>query len=84
MKTSLIHKQRTSKKGYVYTDLTHVKVMRDDAGFIAFARITPDLLEKIDSVIFDIDERFLVWRGKDRDERELGTQKDSIERRRDL
>jgi hypothetical protein len=39
--------------------------MTDGGKFLGFARITPEVLLAIDSVNFDIEEKFLNWQGKE-------------------
>jgi len=66
MKIKLIHKQRKSKNGFIFTNLTHVKVMGPNGRFLAFAKITPQLLAFIDTQEFEAPPELLKW---ERDER---------------
>jgi hypothetical protein len=61
MKIKLIHRQTRSAKGFVYTNLTHVKVVDDNGKFLAFAKITPELLNFISNIAIEAPDELLRW-----------------------
>jgi len=61
MKIKLIHKQKQSKNGFIFTNLTHVKVMDQNGKFLAFAKITPELLDFIAQQEFEAPPELLRW-----------------------
>lgn len=63
MKVHLTHRQ-DSLNSMPITILTHVKCLNDDGRFLAFARISPALLEFIRNLELDVPENLLNWKGK--------------------
>lgn len=53
-KVKFTFKQKDSDYGYKETMVTHVKLMDDEGKYIKFAKQTPDLMEKLSSMEFDI------------------------------
>jgi hypothetical protein len=46
------------------TLLTHIKVIGPSQRHLAFAKITPELLEAIRSLEFEVPDHLLTWKGK--------------------
>jgi len=63
MKVHLIHRQDSLNEMRI-TLLTHVKCTDCDGRHLAFARITPELLEFIRNLELDVPEALLNWKGK--------------------
>lgn len=63
MKVQLFHRQEFLN-GMQFSLLTHVKVLSPDGRHLAFARISPELLEFIRKLELDIPDSLLNWKGK--------------------
>jgi len=63
MKVHLIHRQEIHN-GMQLSILTHIKVEDGNGRYVAFARITPELLEFIRSMELDVPDRLLNWKSK--------------------
>ncbi len=63
MKVRLFFRQ-DSLNAMPITLLTHIKVIGPRQEHLAFAKITPQLLEVIRSMEFDIPNHLLTWKGK--------------------
>ena len=63
MKVQLFFRQ-DSLNAMPITLLTHVKVLGPEYTHLAFAKITPELLEFIRSLELDVPDDLLTWKGK--------------------
>jgi hypothetical protein len=63
MKVHLFHHQ-DYVNGMQFTTLTHVKCVDGNGRHVAFARISPELLEFIRNLELDIPDSLLNWKGK--------------------
>ncbi len=63
MKVQLFHRHEILN-GMTFVLLTHVKALSPDNRHLAFAKITPELLEFIRSLELDVPEDLLFWKGK--------------------
>lgn len=63
MKVRLYHR-RQNVNGMPFTLLTHCKVTSPDGRYLAFAKITPELLEFIRNLEFEVPDVLLTWKGK--------------------
>ena len=64
MKVQLFFRQ-DSLNAMPLTLLTHVKVFGPNKSHLSFAKITPELLEFIKSLEFEVPGDLLNWKGKD-------------------
>ena len=63
MKIHLFHRQEILN-GMPFNLLTHVKVLSPDGRYLAFAKVTPALLEHLRGLDIEIPDHLLSWKGQ--------------------